>query len=78
MDFAETPEQQMVQEAVSGIAAGFGEAYLREKARNGGKTTELWDAEEGSDHAHLASLKILQESHRAARAAIRDKPHPYP
>jgi len=44
MDFAETPEQEMVRQAVGGIAAGFGEPYFREKARTGGKTTELWDA----------------------------------
>ena len=44
MDFAETREQLLLRETVRRIASGFGEAYFREKARGGGKTTELWDA----------------------------------
>lgn len=44
MDFQETNEQRMVREAVGKIAAGFGRPYYSEKARTGGKTTELWKA----------------------------------
>ena len=44
MVVAETDEQQLLRESVAAIAAGFGEAYFRDRARSGGKTTELWDA----------------------------------
>ena len=44
MDFTETREQTLLRETVRRIAAGFGEAYFRDKARSGQKTTELWDA----------------------------------
>jgi alkylation response protein AidB-like acyl-CoA dehydrogenase len=42
--FVETSEQELLRQTVAGIAAQFGEAYFREKARAGEKTTELWDA----------------------------------
>ena len=44
MVVAETDEQQLLRESVAAIGARFGEAYFRDKARSGGKTTELWDA----------------------------------
>jgi alkylation response protein AidB-like acyl-CoA dehydrogenase len=44
MVFVETSEQELLRQTVAGIAAQFGEAYFREKARAGEKTTELWDA----------------------------------
>ncbi|HEY3185526.1 MAG TPA: acyl-CoA dehydrogenase family protein [Gaiellaceae bacterium] len=44
MDFAETPEQGLLRETVGSIARRFGQDYVREKVRNGQKTTELWDA----------------------------------
>ena len=44
MDFQETAEQAMLREAVRRIASGFGYAYYAEKARGGGKPTELWGA----------------------------------
>ena len=44
MHFLETPEQTMVRDAVSKIAAQFGHDYYVEQAKNGGHATELWDA----------------------------------
>jgi alkylation response protein AidB-like acyl-CoA dehydrogenase len=44
VDFAETPEQGLLRETVGSIARRFGQDYVREKVRNGEKTTELWDA----------------------------------
>ena len=43
MSFVETPEQSLLRDAIAGIAARYGEAYYREKARADEKTTELWD-----------------------------------
>ncbi len=43
MDFAETPEQQMLREAVGRITSEFGHRYFSEKTAAGEKTTELWD-----------------------------------
>lgn len=43
MDFRETEEQQMLREAVDGIASKYGHGYFTERARTGGKTDELWD-----------------------------------
>jgi alkylation response protein AidB-like acyl-CoA dehydrogenase len=42
--FVETSEQELLRQSIAGIAAQFGEAYFREKARAGEKSTELWDA----------------------------------
>jgi len=44
VDFSEPPEHVMLREAVGGIAAKFGHEYFAERARTGGKATELWDA----------------------------------
>jgi alkylation response protein AidB-like acyl-CoA dehydrogenase len=41
--FVETSEQELLRQTVAEIAAPFGEAYFREKARAGEKSTELWD-----------------------------------
>ncbi len=50
MDFAESAEQRMLREAVATIASGFGHGYYAEKARGGGKPTELWDALAGAGY----------------------------
>src|SRR6266571_4817434 len=50
MDFAESAEQRMLREAVAKIASGFGHGYYAEKARGGGKPTELWDALAGAGY----------------------------
>ena len=44
MDFAETPEQAMLREAVASIAARFGHDYFVRQARAGLRSNELWDA----------------------------------
>jgi alkylation response protein AidB-like acyl-CoA dehydrogenase len=44
VDFSEPPEHAMLRDAVGGIAAKFGHEYFAERARTGGKATELWDA----------------------------------
>jgi alkylation response protein AidB-like acyl-CoA dehydrogenase len=43
MDFTETAEQVALRTAVAEVAGRYGHAYYLEKARTGGKTTELWD-----------------------------------
>lgn len=44
MEFGETDEQQALRDAVAKIAAGFGHDYYLDKARSGGKCSELWGA----------------------------------
>jgi alkylation response protein AidB-like acyl-CoA dehydrogenase len=44
VDFSEPPEHVMLRDAVGGIAAKFGHEYFAERARTGGRATELWDA----------------------------------
>jgi len=44
MVFVETNEQELIRQTIAGIAARFGEAYFREKAHAGERSTELWDA----------------------------------
>jgi len=44
VDFAESPEQQMLRAAVRDVAAGFGHDYYAEVVRSGGTTGELWEA----------------------------------
>src|SRR4051812_49718717 len=44
MDFADTPEHEMLRAAVRDIGASFGHEYFAEKARSGGRTDELWKA----------------------------------
>src|SRR3974390_2515938 len=55
MDFAETPEHEMLRTAVRDIAAGFGHDYFAGKARTGGRADELWqgDAPHGFLAVHL-------------------------
>jgi len=44
VDFAESPEHQMLREAVAGIAGEFGHGYYADRARNDGRLDELWAA----------------------------------
>jgi alkylation response protein AidB-like acyl-CoA dehydrogenase len=44
MDFADSPEQLMLREAVRDVASKFGHEYYAEKSRTGGKADELWKA----------------------------------
>src|SRR5688572_32594032 len=44
LDLQPTHEEQMLREAVRGIASGFGPDYIRERAHAGEPPTELWDA----------------------------------
>ena len=44
LDLQPTHEEQMLREAVRGIASGFGPDYIREQALAGEPPTELWDA----------------------------------
>lgn len=44
MDFADSPEQLMLREAVRDVASKFGHDYYAEKSRTGGKADELWKA----------------------------------
>jgi alkylation response protein AidB-like acyl-CoA dehydrogenase len=43
MDFAETAEQALLRRSVAEVAARYGHSYWLDKARTGGKTTELWE-----------------------------------
>jgi alkylation response protein AidB-like acyl-CoA dehydrogenase len=51
VDFAETPEHEMLRAAVRDIAAGYGHEYFAEKTRTGEKAEELWKAV--ADHGFL-------------------------
>jgi alkylation response protein AidB-like acyl-CoA dehydrogenase len=42
MDFADTPEQAMLREAVGRIAAKYGHDYFSAKVKSGGHSVELW------------------------------------
>ena len=44
MDFAESPEHEMLRAAVRDVAAKYGHEYYAEKVRAGERATELWDA----------------------------------
>lgn len=44
MDFARSPEQQMLAEAVGKLASSFGHGYFQERTAAGGKQDELWHA----------------------------------
>ena len=44
MDFAESPEHEMLRAAVHDVAAKYGHEYFAEKSRTNGRATELWDA----------------------------------
>ncbi len=51
VDFVETEEQQLLRQSVAKLAEGFGHAYYLDKARSGGRATELWEAV--GDHGFL-------------------------
>ncbi len=51
MDLRETDEQRLLRRSVAAMAARYGHAYFSDKARSGGKTTELW--KEAGDHGYL-------------------------
>ena len=38
MEFAESPEHEMLRAAVRDVAGGFGHKYYAEKSRTGGRT----------------------------------------
>jgi alkylation response protein AidB-like acyl-CoA dehydrogenase len=42
MDFRPTPEQELLRDAVAGIANGFGHTYFQQRTREGAKQDELW------------------------------------
>jgi alkylation response protein AidB-like acyl-CoA dehydrogenase len=42
MDFAESEEQALLRRSVAQVAARYGHSYYLEKARTGGKASELW------------------------------------
>jgi alkylation response protein AidB-like acyl-CoA dehydrogenase len=79
MDLSETDEQQLLRTSVSAMAARYGHDYLLEKARTGGRTTELWaaagaagylgvavPAEYGGGGAGMVELSIVAEEVAAA------------
>lgn len=79
MDLRETDEQQLLRSSVAAMAAKYGHDYLLEKARTGGKTTELWadagangylgvavPAEYGGGGAGMIELAIVAEEIAAA------------
>ena len=43
MSFTETPEQALLREAVGRIASRYGHRWYADRARSGGRATELWD-----------------------------------
>ena len=79
MDLRETDEQRLLRSSVAAMAAEYGHDYLLEKARTGGKTTELWTAagkagylgvavpaEYGGGGAGMVELSIVAEEIAAA------------
>jgi alkylation response protein AidB-like acyl-CoA dehydrogenase len=52
LDFAESPEHEMIRTAVRDLARQFGHEYFAEQVRTGGKTQRLWQAI--ADHGFLA------------------------
>jgi alkylation response protein AidB-like acyl-CoA dehydrogenase len=79
MDLRETDEQRLLRSSVAAMAAEYGHDYLLEKARTGGKTTELWTAagkagylgvavpaEYGGGGAGMVELAIVAEEIAAA------------
>jgi hypothetical protein len=79
MDLRETDEQRLLRSSVAAMAAEYGHEYLLDKARTGGKTTELWaaagkagylgvavPAEYGGGGAGMVELSIVAEEVAAA------------
>ena len=79
MDLRETDEQQLLRSSVAAMAAKYGHGYMLQKARTGGKTTELWadagaagylgvavPAEYGGGGAGMVELSIVAEEIAAA------------
>jgi alkylation response protein AidB-like acyl-CoA dehydrogenase len=79
MDLRETGEQQLLRSSVAAMAAKYGHGYLIDKARTGGRTTELWadaaaagylgvavPAEYGGGGAGMVELSIVAEEVAAA------------
>ncbi len=79
MDLRETDEQQLLRKSVAAMAGKYGHEYLIDKARTGGKTTELWKeagdngylgvavpAEYGGGGAGMVELSIVAEEIAAA------------
>ncbi|GAA1191560.1 acyl-CoA dehydrogenase family protein [Prauserella alba] len=52
--FTETEERQALRQAVSELAHKYGHEYYTERARGGGKTTELWDEAGGLGYLGVA------------------------
>ena len=44
MEFAESPEQEMLRAAVRDVGEKFGHEYYATQSRTDGRTRELWDA----------------------------------
>jgi alkylation response protein AidB-like acyl-CoA dehydrogenase len=44
MDFDESPEMTMLRQSVAKVTASFGPRYYQDRAKSGGRTTELWEA----------------------------------
>src|SRR5437016_8089264 len=51
MDFAETPEHELLRSAVADLAKRYGHDYFLERSRAGEKSDELWQAV--ADHGFL-------------------------
>jgi alkylation response protein AidB-like acyl-CoA dehydrogenase len=79
MDLRETGEQLLLRSSVAAMAAKYGHDYLIDKARTGGRTTELWadaaaagylgvavPAEYGGGGAGMVELSIVAEEVAAA------------
>lgn len=57
MEFSESPEHQMLRDAVAGLASQFGHRYYADRAGSRQPTEELWDAvaQQGFHAVHLPS-----------------------
>jgi alkylation response protein AidB-like acyl-CoA dehydrogenase len=79
MDFAYSPEQQMLRDAVAALGSRYGHPYYVEKARIGGHTDELWaeaaklgylgvsvPSEYGGGGGGITELAIVAEEFAAA------------
>jgi alkylation response protein AidB-like acyl-CoA dehydrogenase len=50
VSFTETPEQVLLREAVGKIASRYGHKWYADRARSGGRATELWDELAGNGY----------------------------